>query len=537
MNILNSNLLLAKQFQREQKWKKAIDHYQRYFEEMMGIAEENIFVAYAKCLRFCGQPSKAIRILKQGKEQYPQSETILVEYHNLYDTLGDWVAAKNIAKTLVRLNPNQPDYHFRLGRTYSFLLNRKKAKAAFQIGLQKKHQLSISELINKIQSGFAEDSSKVQTEYIFVDGKNNLGGFIHTYEGKKYFTKIAHFTNKITGAGREELFYKEVTEEFPILQSFTPSFIDSQQIDGILYLTIEMIEGVENPPDLSEEVVELSKKISSIGYQEIITHYPKPKYVYQFKRGRAISVVHFFTQIHEQKYNQKLFDSLKAIIKQQKYPRAASLVIQRLEGIIMDNELYKHIDQKKHYSLLHGDFAYQNLMISKIDQQPKVLDWSTFTIGPHFIDIARYFTSIRTPYSRIKTFYLEGQNLGKDLTKIEQIFFLYALILFYFQKIGRLGIETELSVDLLSALEDLEVLVFNYLEGKGEETLPEANQKELLCMLKKKELKIKQLEQRLIIVEEESKYLHKRLQNVLNSKSWKLTTPLRLFTEGLAKKD
>jgi hypothetical protein len=55
--------------------------------------------------------------------------------------------------------------------------------------------------------------------------------------------------------------------------------------------------------------------------------------------------------------------------------------------------------------------------------------------------------------------------------------------------------------------------------------------------LREKDVKIKQLEQRLSLVEDERKHLHKRLQNILNSKSWKMTTPLRIFTEGIKKKE
>ncbi|MCT8140008.1 hypothetical protein H1D32_21360 [Anaerobacillus sp. CMMVII] len=48
--------------------------------------------------------------------------------------------------------------------------------------------------------------------------------------------------------------------------------------------------------------------------------------------------------------------------------------------------------------------------------------------------------------------------------------------------------------------------------------------------LKEQELRIEQLTQKVAVLEAERKYLHQRLHSLLNSKSWKLTAPLRIFT-------
>ena len=537
MKILETPLLTqAQQFQREHKWQNAIDCYKQYLHENREKCEDTVFVSYARSLRIISQTNAAKEVLKKGMKQHPNSEPVLLEFYHLYDFLGDWISANNVAKTLVNWQPQLADYHFYLGRTYSFLSNRKKAKTAYKNGLECKHQIPFNKLVKNIQSGFAENTSDVKSNYIYVDGKNNLGGFIHTYQGKRFFTKISPYSNKKTGAGREESFYKQVCTEFTHLKGFTPKYIDSQIIDGILYLTIEMIDSIQNDKQPLKAVVQLSQQISSIRYEQVIHNYPRPNYVYQFKRGRAISVVHFFTHIHEKKYNTKLFDSLKLIIKQQKYPKAATQVITRLEESIMRNQLYNYIHPTKHYGLLHGDLGYQNVIVNQNDGLPRILDWSTYTIGPHFIDIARYLTSLLVPYSTIKTLYLDDNPNGQRLSTIERIFFLYAVILFYFQKIGRLGIETNISSDLLPALEDLEVLVMQFKNTMGENEMTE-KQHSLSEELREKEVKIKQLEQRLSIVEDERKYLHKRLQNIINSKSWKITTPLRIFTEGIKKKE
>src|SRR5699024_2949538 len=105
---------------------------------------------------------------------------------------------------------------------------------------------------------------------------------------------------------------------------------------------------------------------------------------------------------------------------------AVNKVINRLESLIMDNYLYAFINPEQHYSLLHGDFIPQNIKMQKDSETPIVFDWATFTVGPRFIDIARYLTTTFTPYTKIKEDYLFNEHIDRKLSVIEQIFFLYA---------------------------------------------------------------------------------------------------------------
>ncbi|RKQ34294.1 phosphotransferase [Oceanobacillus halophilus] len=533
---MGSDLLtLAKEAQKKHQWKKSIEYFEQYLHIQKDSSNETVYASYARSLRISGRTAAAKKVLDEGKNQHAQSERILLEYHNLYDLLGDWEAAKNVAISLIKLNPTHADYHFRLGRSYSFLKKYNKAKKTYQIALKHKHGLSFEQLTEQIQKRFAENAQEVRSNYVYIDGKNNLGAFIHEYKGRKFFTKISKYTNKNNGAGREENFYKDMCTSFSQLRNVVPEYIDSLVIDKISYITVEMIDSIDTNSIAKEDylinVIKASQQITSISYEQL-DNYPLPNYVFQFRKGRAISVVHFFTQIHKEGYNQKLFQAVKAIMKQHRYPKAVHQLIERLETVIMDNELYTFINPEKHYSLLHGDFAFQNVLIKRENRNPSVIDWTSHTIGPHFIDIARYFTSILLPYSEVKHLYLENDTNNKNLTMIEKIFFLYALVLFYFQKLGRQGLETELSDFILPAVEDVEKLVLSFAQSKeGDQMIKDSE-----LQLKVKELEIKQLKQKVTILEQERKHLHKRLNDTLNSKSWQLTAPLRIFTENRKKR-
>src|SRR5690625_3007033 len=126
---MESNLLSsAKQYQKEHKWDKAIDCYEEYIKKSNRKLNDDTYVSYAKCLRVVGRGDYAEKLLMDGRNLHPQSERIVRELHNLYDSLGDWNSAKAVANTLVEMNPKQANYHFRLGRTYAYLNEFQKAK-------------------------------------------------------------------------------------------------------------------------------------------------------------------------------------------------------------------------------------------------------------------------------------------------------------------------------------------------------------------------------------------------------------------------
>lgn len=515
-------MIKAQNLIKERKWKEAIESFALHIKEQGGPYSDDIYASYARSLRITGNTDSALEILEEGRNHHPESERILREYHLLYDYLGQWEAARRIAKRLIRLHPQNAEYQFLLGRSESFLSNRTKAKKAYRRALSLRHDSSFEEVTFRVQQGFAENPAEVKSRYVYIDGKNNLGAFIHEYNGRSYFTKISTYTSPHNGAGREIGFYKNLVEEFPDLNTIIPHYIHSMVIDKIAYLTIEMINSAEGVQPAAAKVIQASKQISAVRYQDLAEKYPPPRYVYQFRKGRAISVVHFFTQIHQESRNRKLFGALNLIMKQHAYPAGIRKLVQRLESAIMDHQLYLHIKPDEHYSLLHGDFAFQNLLVEGGTGSIRAIDWTSYTTGPHFIDPARYFSSLLMPYEEIKSAYLEADD--RNWTSIEKIFFLYALIVFYFQKLGRKGIESELSDFILPALEDLERAVLKFTSRKDGDSLKDAEMQEL-------QLKIKQLEQENEILREERLLLKKRHEETLNSKSWKITAPLRVFTE------
>lgn len=502
-------LSAAKTHEKNREYTKAVNCFEQYMKVHKDTSDDTVYVSYGKCLRLIGETNRAKETLRKGNELYPDSEPILKELSSLYEVLGDWKAAKTCAEVLIKINPNQANHHIRLGGIYSQLKTYSEAKEAYKNALIYSHGLTMEILIEKIQRGFTENPADVSTRYVHIGGMNNLGAFIHEFGNKKYFTKITKYKgiNK-----REAFFYKELCADFPILQQLAPMYIDSQIMDQILYLTIEMIDGSPAKPEHFKQARDVSEKIASIKYQDLIGKFKLPNYQFQFNLRNPNIVAHFFTKIHKKKYNRKLFDSLQSLITQNAYPEAVHQMVLRLESLVMDNQLYDLIEPEKHYTLMHGEFKPDSIIIEEDSGTPYVIDWSTFTIGPHFVEMARYLSAFLTSYAEIKQLYLDkDQTVGKR-TSIERIFFLYALILFYiyrFIKSRKTETRQQITDLILSALDDMEQLV------------------EFKISLREEKRNVETLEQKISALEKDKKQLNKRLDNVLQSKSWRITAPLR----------
>lgn len=505
----------AKKYEQDREYAKAVSCLEQYMKDNQGPYEDIFYASYGKCLRLLGKTSCAKEVLIKGSELYPYSEQVLAESCSLYEVLGDWNAAKTCAETLIYMNSNQVNHHIRLGGIYSQLKEYSEAKEAYKNALIYRHGLSIEALMEKIKQGFAENPADVSTRYVHIGGMNNLGAFIHEYGNKKYFTKITKYkgSNK-----REAFFYKELCSIFPILQELAPMYIDSQVMDQILYLTIEFIDGDSASPEHFQKVMDISGKISSIKYQDLIGKFNVPRYKYQFNLRNPNIVTQFFTQIHKEEYNRKLFESLKLLINQKEYPEIVYKTVHRLESLVLENQLYAYIEPERHYTFMHGEFKPESIIIEEESGKPYIIDWSTFTIGPHFVEMARYLSTSLPSYSRMKQVYLNNEQTIDTLTFIERIFFLYAIILFYifrFIKSRNADTRSRITDFILSALDDMEQLV-------------ESNRS-----LLEDRRKVKGLEQRIAAIQKEKKQLRKRLNNVLQSKSWRMTAPLRKMAKRL----
>jgi len=528
-SIRMSDLLkLAENYQQEHNWSKAVYYFDQYMKDNKQNCSADVYIAYAKCLRFLGEVCQAEELLGKGRTLYSKNEKILEELIHIYAATSNYDKEISVAKALIQLKPKKASYYFRLGKAYASAADFKEAERNYIIGLEHKHKMTIEELIEKIQSGFAENTEEVTSKYHFISGRSNYGSFIHTHGDKKYFTKISR--NDLL-AQREEMFYKDLCVDFPELEKVVPAYIHSIVINNIIYLTIEMIDGDSIDSNRMKEILLTSQYISSIPYASIIEKYPNPAYNFQLK-NKPNPVTIFFTEIHQKYYNERMFSLLYKLIKQNHYPTSIMNIIERLETLVMENELYAFITPEKHYSLIHGDLNQSNVKVDKQNQSIKTFDWETFKIGLRTVDVARHLSSKPTPYSKVKEIYLDDEELGGKLSLIEKIFFLYILILMNILTFRQKNIEKSIEQYVLPALDDMEQFVSQLKENEYAAKIGQ-----LLNKVEEDQIKIKNLNQKITKLKKKNSKLEKSYKNLLNSKSWKITAPLRKVGELFKRKN
>jgi len=509
----------ANKYKKNKNWKKAIKHYEKYLKNTNKNEIDEIYISYAVSLKKSGNILKAKKILLNGIHYYPENQHMLIELYNIYNNNNEKLNAVNIAKKLIELAPDNSQNYFRLGTSYAQLNKKSEAEKEFLKGLEYYHNININDLKQKIQKDFSDNYEEVATKYVFLGGRSNYGAFVHKFWNRKLITKISKYD---INSKRERMFYEEVIKEFPRLKKHVPYFISSKKMDNMLYLTIELVERDNQKTESIKSILSTSEEISSIPYEEIVKKFPNINYSYRMSnKPNPLTVL--FTRIHEENYNNSVFTSMYDIIEQNNYPSSTHQVIKKIETLIMNYELYKFIDPSVHYSLLHGDYNKSNSIINKSDKLIKVIDWELFKIGPHFMDIARYLSGSLKSYSEVKKIYLDNIELGGKLTLIERIFFLYALILLYILTFRERKIEQKMTNYINPALRDLEKITNEFLESDYYKIL-----KKQFIEKENQDLKIKKLQ-------EQNKIIKKSYNNLIKSKSWKITYPFRKLREILSK--
>lgn len=453
---------LAERYEKGERWAQAIVYLAPLFTEEQTWMD-GTYAVFAKALRMNGNFDEAQQILGKANKLYPKSERVLLELLRLFIDKNEWGAVQVVAGDLLQIDDKEANYYIELGRASAELKDRQRAEAAFKIGLIHKHNMSTEQLIDTIQKRLTDEPKKWTSTYTFKGGRNNLGVIVHESKNEKLFTKIArHDIN----AQREKEFYEKIVSQYKQLQEFVPAFKDAYSIDDVQYVTTKMIEAMKKSITV-EEVIQISKQISSVTYNDINETYPNPNYQIVLKRFVGDAVMQYFTKIHEHQQNEQLFIAMETFMREYDYPEQLFNVMLTLKSIILNNQLYTYIKPEEHYSLLHGDFDVTNILVNQSDEAIQVLDWGQVKIGPHFMDMANFLTSIAIPFADIKEKYLIMED-GGEWSLIEQIFFIYGLLLLDMIRINIDNPQETMNIRIMPALKHLKQSVeqFNRLQMK-----------------------------------------------------------------------
>jgi len=441
----------------KRKWPEAIKSLTDLIANDHDQCGPSVYEKLATCLRFEREYDQALLILKEGIKKYPENVKLKKEIYELFRTQREWDKAKSVAKKMIELEPEEGRHYFELAYCHSVLEEIEPASECLVMALEKKHNKSIDEIVNIIKNDLSVSSASLNSSYIILGGRNNLGFIKHVENspsGKEYLTKIVNATKK----EKNEIFFTHIVKHIPQLENITPGLVGISKLNDTSFITMEKINGY---PPKTNDIQQIAKAVFNNmprlgGNENVLCSFNLPS---QASTLRLRNCIHFFMYVHEESANKRLIDFLGKELSSQ--PPEFIAILDKLKKLIIDTKLYKSIDPKLHYGLLHGDLGPHNILIEEITGKPYVIDWDGYIIGPAWFDIADLFVRVKLKFKVIERTYLSKPGLGRKLNNIEKIFFIYALIIMWLRRLDVTEDDKEayLKNNLLPALECLEQLV------------------------------------------------------------------------------
>ena len=379
--------------------------------------------------------------------------------------LGAWGKAARIGEWLIKLFQKRLEYYHILARCYIALGEEDSATKVLRKGLEKNLLYSkIIGYLSETPGGYIPKATK----YVYFGGEQNLGCIEQSVviDGivEKYLTKIS----TISGFEKEKLFYQSIYNSYPKIKGITPYLIDIKEIaeDNLVLIRMKKVMGIVPPlnKEMINKAINANKIITSIRYGAIKGDVPMEEKDGEFKlyygknRKHPICALQSFSSIHIENVNRQLFASIFKSMKAKGYTYKSIELIKRVESVIIGHRLFTKICPDVHYSLLHGDYGKQNMLVDYKDGNLYIIDWGNMRIGPTWVDIAGFFGQLMQPFHVVKDEFLFNDKVSSDFEPIEKLFFVYTLIVTWFIVFTKREFEENHYLYISPAVEAMEAL-------------------------------------------------------------------------------
>jgi len=384
-----------------------------------------------KSMRLQGRFSEGEEYLKEGEGLYPDSVMLSNEGYHLYSMKGDWNRALEYASKLSSLEPEKGKHSIKKGRVWIYLDNHKKAEKCFAIGIYRLSGKTVEALEAEVEKNLLnhlglDSTTPIESIYSISGGKNNLGFFHHRLPGdaREYITKILEKRKK-----REAYFYQQVLEELPELKAFCPSFVCTDLIGEIRFLTIEkVIPEKTTKEEKNNQIKYFFLQTGKIAYSEELRDFLKvPKSPLRLGEGRSQGLVKYFERIHRKEENELIFKQIREKLRRKEYPFSVKFMFNTWERMVIKSGIYLSIHPEEDYALIHGDLGPHNLLYQKNSVQVKVIDWNSFRMGPRTYDLANFAVKSKQ----------DLPGMEKELTTMDKFLLYYAMSTIAFMGSGK----------------------------------------------------------------------------------------------------
>lgn len=359
--------------------------------------------------------------------------------------------AIKIGEKLVRHFPDDLYNYQKLARAY--LKNNEYVKAikTLKKGLYSIYDIDFEAIVHIIEEHLSNGKWSINSQFIFKGGHQNYGLIEHTLNENSYLTKIIP-----TKGAKGEVIIKNLQLKYEKLNEVTPTIENILVVMDICFITMKKIDGSfpqKLTNDFIEKVIELNNSITSVRYNDDLVKIINESSSYQnhFPSNRhELLKMFYFT-----KPNTDFFSSLRNYLNRNKYP------INLIDKVTVLNSILESKNfalPETHFSLQHGDFFIDNMLVTDKTGELKIIDWGGIRYGPRWVDLAIFMGSSNLPIQDIQQKFLERKSCDYD--GIEKVFFIYTLIVSRIVTINKTELDEFIWNFFEPALEYIEKMIF-----------------------------------------------------------------------------
>ncbi len=244
--------------------------------------------------------------------------------------------------------------------------------------LSLKYGLTRIQVIEKVQSVFAETYDIESCEYHFLGGALNCG-FIETVVLDPYSKKSKTLLTKLVEGeqNRDETFYRVVYPLVETLHPMIPKLIDLRTLQGLTLLTTEKVEGRTPSEEDFKTVLDASRVIEAIPFGRIMAIF----------NALDINIYERFF-VTRRSLLQSYWNIYLTLASKTDNPAHIYTVFTRQYRMLRDIKIH-HLAIDANYSFCHGDFHKDNILVQ--NGTVIILDWTHYKLAPLGNDVEYYF--------------------------------------------------------------------------------------------------------------------------------------------------
>ncbi|WP_332628498.1 phosphotransferase [Halalkalibacter flavus] len=430
---------LAKVSMDKKEWLNAVARWDEAIDRIKDqVKPPTIYIGLEKAFRELGLLYHAEITAKEGVQQHPNNAKLLVCYAQLLMRKKKWDEAITYWLKLLEIKDYSMsfDHYQKIAKCYIQTGCTDSVDYYIRLGLKTVFGLNVRKELKRVKSSINKEFDKIDSNFTYLGGAHNLAIIEHSCQTEKgtkeYITKICDSKKERNSIKNEKLFNKSIREKYQILKTISPELINitKSQNRTVSFITFEKVESIAVEEDINK-IVNLSNVISSINPSEYANSIKPPNF---FSKDTKL-FFRYFTTIHEETSNRKVFRWLKRKLKSLECDSKEIKIIKQLESTIVKNKLFEQIDPNKNYSFFHGDFKSDNILNSKELDTNYIIDWTNYNIGPKGLDMTIYFNDRDMAFSEIDTNYLSNEKT--NLNVLEKVVMIYSLIVYRFTKVDR----------------------------------------------------------------------------------------------------